>query len=136
MLLLLAASIWPKPYVYYKSPTNAAGVSTGVSFVLLDGVMMNAYWKEQPPQPRNKPSTMSGFGSHGALAPAWYMPPVFQPGYIKLPLVYPAALLLLGSVWLFRSNRATHPTGHCADCGYNLAGLGSGTCPECGASHA
>lgn len=132
VLATALASIWPKPYMYYKSPTNAAGVSTGISLVLLDGVLMSAQWKEEPAQPRTAPSTVSGFGSHGAIPPSWYMPPLFQRGYIKLPLAYPSALLLVASAVAFKLGRRSHPQGHCANCGYNLAGIESQLCPECG----
>jgi hypothetical protein len=49
----------------------------------------------------------------------------------------PVTFAILPLVWLvsrLRSGirRTGFPPGHCANCGYNLAGKMSGACPECG----
>jgi len=36
------------------------------------------------------------------------------------------------SVWIRRRWFPLHEPGHCANCGYNLWGINSGRCPECG----
>ena len=132
MVVAIGVSIWVEPYTYRKSATNGVGVSRGFSLVLSDGVLMSAYWKDLPTESGAPASAISGFGKHGALLPAWYSPPSLQTGYTKLPLAYPAALLLAASLWLLRSNRTRHRPGHCPGCGYSMSGLGSATCPECG----
>ena len=48
------------------------------------------------------------------------------------------AMLLVGTVLVFRFGPGTwqtrHGLGHCAGCGYDLTGLTSSRCPECGAA--
>ncbi|MCC6969722.1 MAG: hypothetical protein IT434_05820 [Phycisphaerales bacterium] len=39
-------------------------------------------------------------------------------------------LIVIGGAW--RLSRRVCPAGHCSACGYDLRGLGSGKCPECG----
>lgn len=53
---------------------------------------------------------------------------------IDCPLVYPAGLMMGWSVWLIwaPSRRRMKGLGRCAGCGYSLAGLDGGVCPECG----
>lgn len=54
---------------------------------------------------------------------------------VDLPLVYPAALMVGWSVWLIRgARRRRRAEGCCTGCGYSLAGIGGGVCPECGAN--
>lgn len=56
---------------------------------------------------------------------------------MELPvLMLPAVLFSIAtSAWLLiRADRyAFTAQGHCSECGYNLSGLPSGRCPECGA---
>jgi hypothetical protein len=48
-----------------------------------------------------------------------------------LPLWVPFLALLLPTLLLWFLDRRRPPPGHCR-CGYNLTGLTSGRCPECG----
>lgn len=50
------------------------------------------------------------------------MVPIWQPAL--------AAVILSGVLWLFHRRRP--PPGHCRKCRYNLHGLTSAVCPECG----
>jgi hypothetical protein len=50
-----------------------------------------------------------------------------------VPLWLPFLALLLPTLLLWRLDRRRPPPGHCR-CGYNLTGLTSGRCPECGTS--
>jgi hypothetical protein len=48
--------------------------------------------------------------------------------------LWPLFLLsILCSAWLWRLDRKPKP-GHCPRCGYDLAGIPSGACPECGSA--
>ncbi len=132
---LIALSIWVEPYIYTKSASDANGVSHGFSFILTDGVLMHSNWQETPQPPIVSRVSMNGLGKHGALPPKWYSMPLIQRGYINIPLVYPAGLLVLFSVLLYLTSRKLHAPGHCASCGYDLSGLdecNTTTCPECG----
>lgn len=48
-----------------------------------------------------------------------------------VPIWLPFLALLLPTLLLWRLDRRRPPPGHCR-CGYNLTGLTSGRCPECG----
>jgi len=58
---------------------------------------------------------------------------------VVLVLIDPACIMpigivpaLLGLAHYRRKRRSRFPSGHCANCGYNLFGNTSGICPECG----
>jgi hypothetical protein len=51
---------------------------------------------------------------------------------VSMPLWLPFLALLLPTLFLWYVDRRC-PPGHCR-CGYNLTGLTSGRCPECGTS--
>ena len=56
-------------------------------------------------------------------------------GFAKLVMLTICLLvLMMASAWLGRivGRKCRVPTGHCANCGYNLTGNVSGICPECG----
>lgn len=56
---------------------------------------------------------------------------------IGVSLIYPAAVLMVISLWLrFMSKRWHGGTQACLHCGYDLKGLTTSTCPECGVQHA
>ncbi len=51
---------------------------------------------------------------------------------LRIPLALLWLILLAIATWAWRRGRYL-PRGHCANCGYDLAGNVSGRCPECGA---
>ena len=51
--------------------------------------------------------------------------------HIYMPMWIPLLAVGVPSLIGWRRNRPP-PPGHCGECGYNLAGLTSGRCPECG----
>jgi hypothetical protein len=52
--------------------------------------------------------------------------------FLCLPLWMPFLALLLPTLLLWRLDRPRPLPGHCRRCGYNLTGLTSARCPECG----
>ena len=73
---------------------------------------------------------------NSAVAPNWWWFD-YQPGTPSrascfiIPLWLPLAAIGATTYYAWRRGRR-HPPGHCAQCGYNLTGNTSGTCPECG----
>ncbi len=57
--------------------------------------------------------------------------PAFTGGIVLVPLWMVLALILPPSLLLWRRSRR-HPPGFCDNCDYNLTGLVSDRCPECG----
>jgi len=57
-------------------------------------------------------------------------------GVIGLYLKVPFWLVLLPAIvltaFLFYRDRRSSPAGHCQHCGYDIRGIKSGICPECG----
>ncbi len=82
--------------------------------------------------PDGAPARMKGFGSVGPIGvmtrPVW-------PGFPLAVLVVAAgfwALERAGRRAVRRVRRMRTPYGHCASCGYDLAGIDATLCPECG----
>jgi hypothetical protein len=48
-----------------------------------------------------------------------------------VPLWLPFLLTAAPTTWLWYRNRRT-PAGHCKNCRYDLTGITTGICPECG----
>jgi hypothetical protein len=76
-------------------------------------------------------------------APNWYWTPIADTGNrppqwrLALPLWwFVAAGSLLAATLRYRSYQRRRPPGHCQACGYSLAGVAAGNCPECGAGPA
>ena len=68
---------------------------------------------------------------------ALFLSPRFRPAPgepFVLPLWLPLALLGAGAGWLFWADRQRRDFDECRKCGYDLAGLSPGPCPECGAT--
>lgn len=62
----------------------------------------------------------------------WEWDPQFHPGHVKVPILPVAAI---GAIipWLIHWRRAhRHAPHECSVCGYDLRGLQSKECPECG----
>ena len=53
-------------------------------------------------------------------------------GYIYIPTAWFPVLALLTALYPYFVRRQSHPSGHCQSCGYDLTGLISNKCPECG----
>ena len=51
---------------------------------------------------------------------------------LELPLVSLCPLVAIPTAYFWWLDRRRLPPGHCQNCGYNLTGNVSGTCPECG----
>jgi len=62
-------------------------------------------------------------------------PPLPEWNYILIP-VWPAVLIPFVTFCIQFARRPRMKAGHCTQCGYNLTGNASGTCPECGTSAA
>ena len=54
------------------------------------------------------------------------------PWAVVMPLWIPFVLVAVPTAYLWWRDRRRIPPGHCRNCGYNLTGNVSGTCPECG----
>lgn len=66
-----------------------------------------------------------------------FLIPQFRPAPgepFVLPLWLPLALLGAGAGCLFWADRRRRSFDECRKCGYDLAGLPQGACPECGAA--
>jgi hypothetical protein len=61
-------------------------------------------------------------------------PREYQFGWHIIPLGTPTMAAGLLAAVLFFLARVRVPPGHCRGCGYNLTGIESGRCPECGAN--
>jgi hypothetical protein len=55
---------------------------------------------------------------------------------IVFPLWIPIAILAACGAFLWWRDRPRFPAGRCARCGYDLSGVATGPCPECGAERA
>ena len=61
----------------------------------------------------------------------WHVPPKSMRSIsLTIPLWAPFAPLAALSFFLWRLDR--RPAGHCVSCGYDLSGIASRRCPECG----
>jgi hypothetical protein len=56
---------------------------------------------------------------------------LFEIKRLEIPVYFFLLAFALPTYILFRRDRR-HPPGHCQNCGYDLTGNESGTCPECG----
>ena len=131
-LLMIPVSIWFNPFVYITTQTDPNGNSKFVSLDPCDAVFSVSYYSQRMKFTNDVPLTIYIMSKNESLPSKWYALPSFQPGRIELPLVYPSVLMIACSALLFRANRRKHPAGHCPSCNYNLTGLVSPTCPECG----
>lgn len=80
-------------------------------------------------------------GSPFAPKDRWWHAPSIDRGYgiptgpineLNIPLIYPTTILALLSAWMIHQNQKRHRPDHCPKCNYNLAGVESPICPECG----
>jgi hypothetical protein len=134
-LLAIAAIV-----VSFKNPPTMTAQSRtapsiprhSLALSLTNGVLMGVYWNDQPTNATEAAGTLVIKTHRGYFPRAWYAPPLIRGGHAELPLVYPAVLLLVISLRLLNTNRRKIPPGHCQSCRYNLAGLETATCPECG----
>lgn len=132
MLAAIPLSIWKDAVVFVETGTGSSGRSSKISLVSSNAVVMINIWSVEPEEPIERPIRVTLTTRYGAAPPAWYRPPRSRPGYLTLPMAYPAALLLACSIWLLAVHRRTHHAGRCTVCGYHLIGLESPNCPECG----
>jgi hypothetical protein len=90
-------------------------------------------------EPRRNPS-QAYFQTHGPQVqwwPVWdsYYSPSWGAERLAIPLWMPFVLVAIPTAWLWWRDRRSRWVGHCAACGYDLAGLAAGSpCPECGAA--
>ena len=62
----------------------------------------------------------------------WFLPMTVVFGFVAYGSV--ALGLMSGIIYIRMRYWPRYPHGHCAQCGYDLTGNVSGTCPECGTS--
>lgn len=60
----------------------------------------------------------------------WFIPLCMVLAFVAYGLV--SLALMSGFVYIRMRYWPLYPPGHCIQCGYNLTGNVSGTCPECG----
>lgn len=149
LLAAIPVSIWVEPTVVINGPTNRIGgphrelemnLSRARFMIMYHG---SASWSTSFTASPVSGSSIEYYRQRNLFPPMqsrWWERPMFSqsggtngPGTrIELPLVYPAILMLIWSVLLFRANRRKHRPDHCPSCNYNLTGLVHPTCPECG----
>jgi hypothetical protein len=134
-LLLWVVSYW-NLYALFTRRTYAVRVS------LAGGSLQASYmvYSAGPPRPYDNEFAAAGF--HG-FKTFWSPPMVFNagpPGYpdikVWIPVNLLALLLLVIAIYSLRPRhraRRRRKLGLCANCGYDLTGNVTGTCPECGA---
>jgi hypothetical protein len=140
MALLLITAI----VVSFKNPPTMTAQSRTVpntprhslALSLTNGVFMAVYWEDRPSNTAEDEGSVTIKTNRGYFPRAWYAPPLITRGHVELPLIYPAAILLIVSLRLLYMNRRRIPSGHCQSCSYNLAGIETATCPECGITNA
>ena len=62
----------------------------------------------------------------------WWFEVQWPFGWIAVPLWLPFALIAIPTVYFWFTDRRLPRPGQCTQCGYNLQGLTSKRCPECG----
>ncbi len=111
-LLAVAALCWP--WTEYRVARSLAFASaTTVATLALISVILSARY--MPP---------------GAIY--WYLPLAVVFGFAAYGAV--SLALMSGMVYVRMRFWPRYPPGHCVQCGYDLTGNVSGTCPECGTS--
>jgi len=118
-----ARAMYTYSYPEWMNPTNRASTIPSrwdVDWRLSHRKITQAsqYWWARPFKRRQRVSPYSGPQSNHTR--------------IDIPLVYPATFFLGWSVWIYFANRHKHRPGHCPKCNYNLAGIETSICPECG----
>ncbi len=103
----------------------------------VEGAAVRVFWPVGPG--RFEFLSFVGPGWHMSSAPArsasaWWVK--YSPGpwcaSLSVPLWLPVAFLTTATAALWLIDGRLERPGHCARCGYDLAGNVSGRCPECG----
>jgi hypothetical protein len=90
-------------------------------------IRVNDFWLDDPPPPRPPPRHWRLFGVDVVTGQFWFV--------FILPLWLLAVAALPASVvWLVARHRRIRRMAkdHCSRCGYDLRGLSTARCPECG----
>jgi hypothetical protein len=145
LILLIPVSIWGRPGAMLMHNSN--GYSNRGVTVLLSGSRFTFLYSSGRPVHPYDPPPIVGFdfeywhrwptaekrSKAQLLSPVWWVGGQSIRG-AEVSLMYPA---VFGAVWsyLIWHRRRRFPAGHCEKCGYSLAGLSAGVCPECGETH-
>lgn len=134
LLLLFAASFrWS---IRYHSDLVVLGINHGRAQVITD-----PFWVDLVPDDPRLGLKVYSLDSEDMIfanvSDAFFgFPREYEVDWYLVPLGTPTMAAGLLAAVLFFLARLRVPPGHCRGCGYNLTGIESGRCPECGTAFA
>ena len=154
VLVSIPVSVWVEPeiLIQYEYPDTSQSVELRKlhlydgRFIYLSNIAVgtaNQLHQRHPnpiPNPGWRASVRHGFKGVGYWTGdgSWWLPKRYDfYGLVRwdMPLILPAVFMGVWCWWLIWTPVSSRrlKAGLCAGCGYSLAGLGGGVCPECGA---
>jgi len=151
VLISVPVSFWAEPEVMVVYYHEAGSQKSMYGVWLVDGRLRVARDPVYQPNFLDSRSLETSWANRVTVEPgfntgqihyrvSWWAAPTRQvpswifgsrPQALDLPIVYPTVLLIAWSWWLVTRRRQL-AAGCCVGCGYSLAGLDGGVCPECG----